>query len=688
MKVPFLPGRRLRRLLNGLSCILGVVFTVGLGWGLARGSFSAGSEARRTLRGDWMVNAGGLALAQLSYDVPFLFRNVRDLPPVKVVYLDEQSAKNLKQRGGVWDRSLHTRLVRRLTEEGAHAVFFDIVFADPSFDPEVDADFAAAMIENQRVVIGAGLELEAGIEAEMERTIPPTPVLRRAAAGWGLLAFRPLGGDYGVRRLYCGTENVPSATWKLASLLGASLPEEERVQERKWINYYGPPDWFKGVSYDRALDSNLTPPGYFRDQVVFVGERSTLGVLSLGKDDFRTPYGLIDGQFSKGVEIHITSFLNLLRHEWLHRIAESHELWIVVVFGVLLGGGLPLLRPKLAMVAALLAVLLLGGLAVWLLERHLWFAWAIPALVQMPFALIWAVASSYSIEERRRRALRQAFSHYLSPQMADRIADADFDLRPGGTLVEATVMFSDLENFTTLSEELHDPTLVAKVLTTYFTHTTGHILDSDGTIVKYLGDSVEAVWGAPLADPDHARKAADAAWRLYQSSLIECEGRTLRTRIGVHTGTMLSGNLGSAQRFDYAVTGDAVNFASRLEGLNKYLGTNVLISDPLQRQVAPHFVTRCAGEFRVAGKRDAVIIHELLGPVGNAPVIPWLETFAGALGAFRRGDLDAAETGMRETIAQRGERDGPASFYLARIATLRGEGLPSDWDGVVSLSAK
>ena len=163
--------------------------------------------------------------------------------------------------------------------------------------------------------------------------------------------------------------------------------------------------------------------------------------------------------------------------------------------------------------------------------------------------------------------------------MADRIADADFDLSLGGALVEATTMFTDLENFATLAEELDKPELVARVLTTHFTQTSGHILDNDGTIIKFIGDSVHAVWGAPLPDKDHARKAVLAAWRLHEDSQKEVNGHLLRTRIGLNTGQMLSGNMGSAQRFDYAVTGDAVNFASRLEGLNKYLGTSVLISD-------------------------------------------------------------------------------------------------------------
>lgn len=636
-----------------------------------------------------MGKSWGESLANLSFDLPFIFKGTMETPPVCIVYLDEQSAAELRQHGGVWSREIHTRLVKRLTAEGARAIFFDIVFTDPAADPGVDEAFAAAMRENGRVFIGAALEIDAGLGAVQERVRPPTPVLRRAAADWGLLSLRPIGADYGVRRLYGGSESRAAASWRAAVKLGAPLVDTPAAWAGpRWLNYYGPAHSFPEITYSRALAEDGTAPGYFRDRIVFVGELSTLGVLALGKDDFRTPFALAGGEFSKGVEIHLTSFLNLFRGEWLSRLAPSSERALVILLGIFLGGVLPLLRPHFAAAAAVLFAV--GGTVISsrLVDHRLWFAWCIPTLIQAPFALIWAVATRYFIEERRRNALREAFSFYLSPRMAERISDADFDLRPGGKLVDATIMFSDLENFVGLSEELDDPIRTSQVLTTYFTQTTSHILESDGTIVKYLGDSVQAVWGAPLPDPDHARKAAGAAWRLYQSSLIECEGRVMRTRIGLHTGTMLSGNLGSQQRFDYGVSGDAVNFASRLEGINKFLGTNVLISDALRREIAGSFCTRCVGEFRVVGKKSSVVIHELLGPAAAAASVSWIRTFEDALGCFRKGAFDAAGAGMREVMRLRGGHDGPSAFYLAEMAALQATSPPDNWAGVVSLTSK
>ncbi len=672
------------------ASLLGAALAAGVGRALTNGSLLMGSTERKIQsRVQSVIDSAGESLARSSYDLQFVFRGGLVVREACLVYFDEKAGKELKQGMGLWDRKLHAQLVRRLTQDGARAILFDLVFADPWPDPAVDQEFAAAIKENGKVFLGAALELDGGAGASAQRTIPPTAVLRRAAAGWGLLVFRPVDSDYGVRRIYTGMETIPAATWVAAQKLGTGLSDTaaERAQWR-WLNYYGRADSFENVGYERALDPQFVPPGFFRDRIVVVGGRSTLGELRLGKDDFRNPFSVIGGEFSKGPEVHLTALLNLLNGEWLSRLALAKELSLVVILGLLLGGVLPWLRPHLAALAALLVSGGVIGCSFWLFVQHrVWFAWCIPAFVQAPVALVWAVGTRYFIEERRRNALRDAFAHYLSPQMADRIADADFDLALGGTVVEATVMFTDLENFTPLSEELGKPELISEVLTTYFTQTTGHILESDGTILKYLGDSVQAVWGAPLPDVDHARKAALAAWRLHEASAMEVKGYPLRTRIGVSTGMVLAGNLGSAQRFDYATTGDEVNFASRLEGMNKYLGTSVLISETMHDRLGDGFVTRCVGEFRVVGKKKARVVYELLGPVGAAEHSAWMVGFARGLAAFRLGDFTTAEAAMGETISLRGA-DGPSSFYLERIAILRETALPADWGGIVELNTK
>jgi adenylate cyclase len=686
------PRRRARRrVLRFASSIVGGILVALVGWTITDASLDLGEHrSRAASRGRWFAIALAEKFARLSYDLHFILTPATQLPDACIIYLDERSAAALGQQSGVWDRRLHAQLVRHLSQEGARAIFFDVVFAGPWPEAGVDEDLAGAMKEHGEVFIGAALELDAGHGAHQERVIPPVPILRRAAAGWGLLAFRPIDADYGVRRIFTGTEDIPAATWVAATKLGAPLSEPMRAGGApRWLRYYGPADSFPNISYDRALIPDGLPPGYFKDRLVFVGGRSTLDVLMLGKDDFRNPYSLLGGRFSKGVEVHLTTLLNLLRGDWLRRLPAREELWLVTVLGVLMGAGLPLFRPHLAALLAFAAALGMVAFVVWLFAEHrVWFAWCIPLVIQMPVALVWALSSRYFLEERRRRALRLAFAHYLSPHMADRVAEEDFDLAPGGVMMEATIMFTDLEGFTALSEKLNNPEQMAGVLTTYFTRTTAHILENDGTVIKYLGDAVEAVWGAPLADENQAYKAALAAWRLHQDARAECDGHLLCTRIGMSAGRVLSGNLGSAQRFDYGVIGDAVNLASRLEGLNKLLGTAILISDSLQRQLRDQFVTRCVGAFVVLGKTEACIVHELMGPAESTTVQSWQGSFGQALAAYGAGDFPGAKQLFQLTIEQRAGFDGPSAFYLRRIETSEDWAAGKPWTGVVELAGK
>jgi adenylate cyclase len=308
--------------------------------------------------------------------------------------------------------------------------------------------------------------------------------------------------------------------------------------------------------------------------------------------------------------------------------------------------------------------------------------------VQAPIAVGWSVGWQYALESRRRKKLRQAFAGYLSPHLADRIANEDFDLSLGGKVVEATVMFTDLEGFTTWSEGLN-PTEVSTILTTYFNQTTRGILKQEGTIIKYMGDAVMAVWGTPLPESKHAQRAVLAGWEMIQAGRTEIAGRILRTRVGINSGKVLAGNLGSDFRFDYAAIGDTTNLASRLEGLNKYLKTELLVSEATRQQLDSSIQTRALGQFLLAGKQKPVTVHEVFG-VGALPEGPpeWVALFTQAMARFVAKELDAAEKLFEQVIAIRREHDGPSEFYLGQIAEARQTPTHTPWTGVISLSSK
>jgi len=666
MRIP-----KIKHLRRALTIITGGLLATGMGLACLRFSF-------------------GEPLMRLSYNLPFIFRSNLDTDKFILVYLDEQSAKQLQQPiDDVWNRALHVRLLDRLTQDNARLVFYDVVFDQPAADPAADVAFADSIRRNGKVILGATLDKIERMGGVSRKTVAaPTKPLRKAATGWGILAFDPVDPDYGVREIFFGTSLIPSATWKAAEVQGAGITRESReTAVKRWVNYYGPRDTFPSINFAQALDPEGLPPGYFKDKIVFIGGRSTVGSLALGRDEFATPYSTSSHQFSPGLEIHATILLNFLRGEWLTRMSENWESILVVVTGLLVAG-LCVLRPMLATLSALLASLAIGCCACWIVwSKRIWLDWMVPAAVQIPFGLVWSVGSQYLLESRRRKELRAAFGFYLSPQMADKIANSDFDLRPGGEIVEATVIFTDLENFTTLSEDL-DPAEVSAILIAYFEQTTRCILEKKGTIIKYVGDAVMAAWGAPIKEPAHATRAAEAACDLRALTEIDVRGKRLRTRVGVNSGKVLAGNLGSSFRFDYTMIGDTTNFASRLESLNKYLGTQILISEAVREQLENKFITRRLGEFRVAGKVRSVIIHELLGRgEADSGQRGWIDAFEAGLDWFKAGKFSNSTDLMNRTCQLRGGSDGPAEFYLRKIAVLRGQDL-KNWDGIIGLSEK
>jgi adenylate cyclase len=671
-----------RRLLQYLTTLVGIALACGSGWFFLRGSL-------------------GEDLLRFSYNYAYTAEFVlkgfglhfRPPPPSEVclIYMTEASGSLLGEQVGYFRRATHARLLRRLTAEGARAVFLDIVFDKNSPDPGTE-ELVDAVRENGRVFLAAGLDTLGASGKVSEQIVAPDPKLRQAAKGWGIVAFRPYDPDYCVRSLYAGTESVPSVTWKIATALGAPLSPDFAVRaQRRFVNYYGAVDCFSHLAYDEALDLSKARPGFFSNKIVVIGGRYSIGN-DLGKDVFTHPLTQMNQTAAPGVEIQATILVNLWRQEWLTQLPTQSELWIILGYGLLLALVLPRFTPFFAILAAVALSAGFCSVAFWLFfSRHLWLAWAVPALIQTPVALGWAVTARYFLIDRRRRQFRRAFAQYLSPRLAARMDVEGMSLAPGGSVMETSIVFTDLEGFTTLSEELGDPARLAALLVLYFTRTTAHVLENDGTLIKYIGDAVFAVWGAPEPDPRHADKAATAACRMLRESEKAIEGRYMRTRIGLHTGHVLAGNLGSPSRFDYTCIGDPVNVAARLEGLNKYVGTGILLSDDTLQKLTPgRFVTRPLGRFRVLGKKTPVAIHQMLGEEGADPVPDYLGTFARGLEAYRQGELAAARELFHLTISEYGGEipDGPSKFYLKRIEAVEAEGMPERWDGVVDIIGK
>jgi adenylate cyclase len=387
------------------------------------------------------------------------------------------------------------------------------------------------------------------------------------------------------------------------------------------------------------------------------------------------------------VGIHETAYLNLIRGDYLRRVSWE-RIWTVGL-GVVLGTILVLCRPLTAVFVAMLSVLPIAFLDYYLFRwDHEWFAWVIQAAAQVPVALVWGVAYNSLQLYAEKVRVEQSLSLYLSPKLVKKFARDPTLLKRGAVKHLLTILFTDIADFTALSERM-DPDELARLMNEYFqTAVQNCIHPTDGTVVKYIGDAIFAFWNAPELQEDHAYQACDAALRFRALKPLQANGRELITRIGLHTGVANVGNFGSDTRVDYTAIGENINLASRMEGLNKYTGTVVLITADTQSEVGSRLITRYLGLFRLKGFEKAVGVYELVGwPEQEAESRELRDRFARALEKFVKRDFAGAEEDFHCAL-KISPQDGPAKFYLEQIEELCAAEPPADWKGEITLTDK
>ena len=625
--------------------------------------------------------AFGNTLKFASYDLLFALRPIIRPTEALVVYMDEDSHAALNQSfTEPWDRNLHAKLLDHLTAARAKAVVFDIHFSGEGPNPAATTNFARAIRENASVVLGADMTASAGNVRGigMRRIIQPFEPLADAAADIGSVEVEP-SHDLAVRKhLWRPDDVVPSLSQAAASVYSPGL---QTAHGDKWINYYGPPGALPHISYQRALEA---PPEIFKSKVVFIGARLLTRFAGDRKDEFRSPYALWlkDNVFMPGVEIQATQFLNLIRRDWLVR--SNAEPWTVAFIGILAGLALARLRPWTAVAAAIITAIAVVAVSyLSFSSAHVWFPWLIPAAVQLPAALALAVVYQSFCLYLDNKLLEQSLARHLSPVRAKQLLRRRELLQPGAEKQLLSIMFTDIADFTKVSEGM-DSAELAKLMNNYFEKAISCVYETDGFLVKLIGDALFAIWNAPIEQPDHTRRVFQTALLLQDrvATFRAPSGIILRTRIGIHTGVADVGNFGSAKRFDYTAIGESINLASRLEGLNKHLGTHILASRDAQTAVADRFQFRCVGRFRFKGFEKVVDVYELLdAPAESQPI------FAEALHHFASRNFDLAETAFCRVLKLQPD-DGPSRFYLSRLQQLRAYPPSSDWKGEVELLEK
>jgi adenylate cyclase len=663
----------------------------------------------------FLFGASLLDLLELkTYDMRL--RALASPPPrqVTIAAIDERSLAELGR--WPWSRATLATLVDQLDRLGARVIAFDVFFPEPE-SKQADRQFARAVGAGRKVVLGTvflldreearhlGAErLEAarrsmvahaiddvkasgdpGAEFRMQEplgVLANIPELQKSAAYAGHinvlpdvdgvvrrapLVFRYEGRyfpsfDVQVVRAFLDAQTlaVHTAPYGLTGIEigGRIVPTDE--DGRLLVRYRGREGTFDAVSISDILAGHADP-ALLRERVVLIGTTAK----AVG--DVRvTPYS----EAYPGVEVRASIIESLiegavLRHpEWMK---------IVDVAAILaLGLGLTFLLPRLGVTSG--AMLALGVAAAYLFfaghmfrTEGLWLNVVYPMLL-VGLLFVSTTLVHYFAIESEKRYLKAAFQHYVPPAVVDEIvADAD-RLKLGGEKRELTVLFSDIRGFTAVSETAAPEDLV-KLLNVYLTQMTNVVFEHKGSLDKYVGDALMAVFGAPIAEADHARLACRAALDMVRA-LPALQARWQRDGlpqldigIGINTGPMIVGNMGSESRFNYTVIGDAVNLASRIESLNKVYGTNILVSEYTFAQVKDAFPnSREIDRVQVRGRAQHVRLYELI-PEGRYADLRWLGEFGNAYALLHGGDLEGAAECFDALHTSTGD---PVSAYHAR----------------------
>jgi adenylate cyclase len=639
---------------------------------------------------------------------------------VVLVAIDDKSIEALKPYGRIfsWPRSLYGQVIGKLAEARARTIVFDLLFDVPTDQDKALADAIDEALDHATLVVQpsygeirtsyrvGGADSWQGFHELAE----PRDILKEVSSGIGMTNQDP-DSDGTVRRvpLVFDVNGAPYPSLPLITiakflrrptafdgeivnnripLAGREIPIDDRGNMT--VNFAGgpyltSPPSFPVVSFIDVLNGAV-PPETFRQKLVLVGLTGT---------GFADDYWVSTSKNSKmpGVEIHAHAIDTILRGDFIRDASPLVTVGLIFAMAAVAAVSL-LTLPMLA--AALCSVM---ALAIYVLAASYYFDEHIVLnLIYPPLALFmtYTAVVFYRVifEQGQTRALRGVLGQYLSPSVVAHVTRDPDSLKLGGDQREMTVLFSDLRGFTSFSEQL-DPETLVHLLNEYLTVMSDVIFKYEGTIDKYMGDAIMAFWGAPQVQPDHATLACRASLEMVVA-LEELnarwaeEGRPpLAMGIGINTGIMKVGNMGSSSRFDYTVLGDSVNLASRLEGLNKEYGTTLIVSKATLDQTGDVFHERFLDLVAVKGKREPVEVFEILD-AERLPGIhtgPALSAYDEGVQLYRERDWLGAAAKFQEALRLSPD-DGPAAVYLRRCEDLLHDPPPVDWDGVYVMTRK
>ncbi|MBI2486401.1 MAG: adenylate/guanylate cyclase domain-containing protein [Deltaproteobacteria bacterium] len=485
----------------------------------------------------------------------------------------------------------------------------------------------------------------------------------------------------GMRRFLGGEILLSLASYGVDGLYIRQTPIPADETGQFLINYYGPGGTFATYSVVDVL-SGKVPAVALKDKLVFIGA-TEIGIADVKPTPFSPVF--------PGVEIHATVAGNILDGSFLikNNLTKGLDIALLLILPLILA--FLLMRVQKTFLGFLIFIVFVF---LYLLGNYLFFTRLNIFLsilysgLSLGFVYIFFEGYRNLVIERRNRYLRRAFSSYVSPELVTEILQDPDKLKLGGETKNITVLFSDIRGFTTLSEIITPVTLVS-ILNSYLSPMTQIIMDEHGTLDKYIGDAIMAIFGAPLDFSNHPERACKAALSMLKNleklnmEWKERDWPHISIGIGINTGEAIVGNMGTDIRFEYTAIGDTVNLASRLEGLNKLYGTEIIISKSTLEGLTPsQFFFRELDLVQVKGKEQPISIFELIDfHPGDPEKAILVNSFTDALHTYWGGKFKEAWNKFAD-ILKTFPGDKPSILYLKRCSEYIEQPPPTNWDGV------
>lgn len=657
-----------------------------------------------------------------AYDLFSRYLNpIRSSDNIIIVQVNQESIDALSKEGITWPwpRQIYAPIIEYLSE--ADAVFIDILFTEPSsYGQEDDRIFAEAIKKASNVYLPIFLSRQQEImpsgEEEFIKHISikdkvsagfifnsvssPIDIFKGAIRGAGNVTISPdEDGIYRGIPLFFQLKQFIIPHFLLGYLIEKGVIKIEQdtlyvneteipmVDGKLMLRYYRGNNPFKVFSAAEILksylDSNasITPAiqkDFFKGKIVFIG------LTAAGLYDLK-PTSV--SSISTGVLIHATTLDNILNKSFIRPVNGIFVIAFMLLICFFISYSVlrrySLLINLSLFIISLSIILLITAV----LFKNALYMNIIPPVVSLMMSFMISVAYSYAIEGKQRLFLKRTFSQYMDKRIADYLLENPSLIKPGGQNKRLTVFFADIAGFTSISENT-SAEKIATMLHRVLNSLTEVIIQNNGVIDKYIGDCVMAFWGAPLETDKDEINACYAAIQCINSlselnNSFRAEGfPEIAIRIGVHSGDAIAGNIGSDRLFHYTAIGDTVNLASRLESVNKFFKTRIIISEDTIKETDNHFFTRGLGIIEVKGKTLPIKIFELIGEKGNiAPDKMELVTL------FHRGMTFYEDRKWHEAaqifdeILEKYLHDGASEFYKNRCNYLISNScLTEDWN--------